>query len=95
VGVQEAASGSNCKGDLTIAALQIAIEFRQRKAGLIHRSDRGSHYTGDQYRVLLAEHGMKCSMSRTAKCLDNAVAESFFSTLKERVHTVRAIQGPR
>jgi putative transposase len=77
--------GSNCKDDLTVAALQMAIELRHPKPGLIHHSDQGAHYTSDRYQAVLANHKMKCSMSRTANCLDNAVAESFFSTLKNEL----------
>jgi transposase InsO family protein len=74
--------GVNCKDDLTVAALQMAIEIRRPKRGLIHHSDRGTHYASDRYQRILDQHGMRGSMSRTANCLDNAVAESFFSTLK-------------
>jgi putative transposase len=77
--------GSNCKDDLTVAALQMAIDLRRPKSGLIHHSDRGAHYTSDRYQAVLANYKMKCSMSRTANCLDNAVAESFFSTLKNEL----------
>jgi putative transposase len=48
-------------------------------------SDRGAHYTSDRYQAVLREHGIRCSMSRIANCLDNAVAESFFSTLKNEL----------
>jgi len=74
--------GSNCKDDLTSAALKMAIEQRRPKRGLMHHSDRGSHYASDRYQRILEQHGMRGSMSRTANCIDNAVAESFFSTLK-------------
>jgi len=58
-----------------------------------HRSDRGNHYTSARYQSLLGAHGMRCSVSRIANCHDDAVAESFFSTLKneqtlhDRYHT--------
>jgi transposase InsO family protein len=74
--------GSTCKDDLTIAALQMAIQARRPQCGLLHHSDRGAHYTSAAYQQLLAQYGIRCSMSRIANCLDNAVAESFFSTLK-------------
>ena len=74
--------GVNCKDELTIAALQMAIEIRKPKRGLIHHSDRGVHYASDRYQRILEQYGVRGSMSRTANCLDNAVAESFFSTLK-------------
>ena len=47
-----------------------------------HHTDRGSQYASGDYRARLAELGIRCSMSRRANCWDNAVAESFFSTLK-------------
>jgi putative transposase len=57
------------------------------KASLLHHSDRGSQYASDEYRTLLSGHGVECSMSRKGNCWDNAVAESFFATLKtELVH---------
>jgi putative transposase len=73
---------ANCREELTIAALQMAIESRSPPAGLLHHTDRGAHYTSAKYQSILATHGMRCSMSRIANCRDNAVAESFFSTLK-------------
>jgi putative transposase len=48
----------------------------------LHHSDRGSQYACGDYQDLLAEHGMTASMSRPGNCYDNAVMESFFSTLK-------------
>ncbi len=48
----------------------------------MHHTDRGSQYASHAYRDLLREHGMVCSMSRKGDCLDNAVAERFFGSLK-------------
>lgn len=67
---------------LTLDALTMALTHRQPVRGLIHHSDRGSQYASHDYRRLLAAHGIVCSMSRRGDCWDNAVAESFFSTLK-------------
>ena len=50
--------------------------------GLLHHSDRGSQYACHDYQRLLATHGLRCSMSRKGECLDNAVAERFFGSLK-------------
>jgi putative transposase len=72
----------NCREDLTLDALSMAIDNRSPEAGLLHHSDRGNHYTSTRYQSVLAAHGMRWSMSRIANCHDNAVAESFFSTLK-------------
>lgn len=66
---------------LTLAALQMAIEQRRPRRGLVHHSDRGATYAGGTYQDVLAKHGIVCSMSRKGNCWDNAVVESFFSTL--------------
>jgi putative transposase len=72
---------------LVLSALKMAVKRRSPQAGLIHHSDRGSQYASDAYQALLKAHGMETSMSRKGDCWDNAVAESFFATLKvERVH---------
>lgn len=74
--------------DLPLAALDMAIKRRRPGAGLLHHSDRGCQYTSAEYRAALAELGITVSMSRKGNCWDNAVAESFFATLKkELVHT--------
>jgi putative transposase len=75
---------------LVLAALNAAVERRRPGAGLLHHSDRGCQYTSAQYRDRLAELAITVSMSRTGNCWDNAVAESFFATLKnELVHRRR------
>ena len=63
-------------------ALRTALDDRRPAPGLIHHSDRGVQYASGDYRDLLHSNGIVCSMSRRANCWDNAVAESFFSTLK-------------
>src|SRR5207247_4935751 len=63
-------------------ALRIALLARHPDTGLLFHSDRGSQYTSDAYRALLAEAHVSVSMSRTGTCYDNAVTESFFGTLK-------------
>jgi putative transposase len=67
---------------LVLNALTMAVDDRKPGPGLIHHSDRGSQYASDDYRNALAAHGMVASMSRRACCYDNAVAESFWHTLK-------------
>jgi putative transposase len=67
---------------LTVDCLQMALTHRQPPNGLIHHSDRGSQYASHDYQRLLADHGIVGSMSRRGDCWDNAVAESFFATLK-------------
>jgi transposase InsO family protein len=63
-------------------ALEMAIARRKPAAGLLHHSDRGVQYACALYRSLLDGHDIACSMSRPGNCYDNAVAESFFGTLK-------------
>lgn len=75
------------KADLVNGAMLMAIWKRKPAKGLIFHSDRGSQYASDSYRKILETHGVKASMSRKGDCWDNAVAESFFHTLKtELVH---------
>ena len=66
---------------LTLAALQMALDQRQPAPGVIHHSDRGTTYASSAYQDALAQADMICSMSRKGDCWDNAVVESFFSTL--------------
>lgn len=68
--------------DLVINALEKAIKRRNPDPGLICHSDRGSQYCSHAYQDLLKKYGFLCSMSRKGECLDNAVAESFFHSLK-------------
>jgi len=68
--------------NLTQQALKRALALRQPSAGLLHHSDRGSQYAAADYRALLADQDMVCSMSRKGDCWDNAPVESFFATLK-------------
>jgi putative transposase len=72
---------------LTLDALGMALARRRPPQGLLHHSDRGSQYASSAYQRRLAHAGIVCSMSRRGDCWDNAVAESFFATLKvELVH---------
>lgn len=70
---------------LPLAALSAAIQRRRPNAGLLHHSDRGCQYTSAEYREALAKMDVTVSMSRTGNCWDNAVAESFFATLKNEL----------
>jgi transposase InsO family protein len=77
-------------GELTAEALKMAIKQRRPGKGLLHHSDRGVQYACQFYQQLLSQQGFIPSMSRTGNCYDNAVAESFFGTLKsEHVHHQR------
>jgi len=72
--------------ELVIGALRMATFRRRPGRGLILHSDRGSQYCSGAFQKELKSHGMRSSMSRKGDCWDNAVAESFFGTLKtERV----------
>jgi len=79
VGWQLSASLST---ELVLDALDNAVLRRSPGTGLLHHSDRGCQYTSAQYRDALAQRGIVVSMSRRGNCWDNAVAESFFATLK-------------
>lgn len=76
--------------ELPLKALRRALGARRPAPGLIHHSDRGSQYASDEYQRLLVNHEVVCSMSRPGDCYDNAVAESFFASLKKeclsRIH---------
>lgn len=67
---------------LPLTALDMAVRRRNPSAGLVHHSDRGCQYTSAEYRRELGKLGVTVSMSRKGNCWDNAVAESFFATLK-------------
>lgn len=68
--------------ELVIQALDMAVGRRQPASGLLHHTDRGSQYASHAYRDQLSRHGVICSMSGKGDCLDNAVAERFFGSLK-------------
>lgn len=76
------AMGERITAKLALDALRMALSRRQPPYGLVHHSDRGSQYASLEYRAELAANGIVCSMSRKGNCWDNAVAESFFATLK-------------
>jgi len=74
--------------ELVCAALRMAVEMRGKPAQTLCHFDRGSQYASDIFQALLKRHGFTCSMSRKGNCWDNAVAESFFHSLK-----VEAVYG--
>lgn len=77
--------GPSLERQLCLDALDMAIRERDPGPGLIHHTDRGCQYTSADYRRELDDRGFICSMSRKGNCWDNAVAESFFGTLKSEV----------
>ena len=77
---------------LVLDVLNMALLQRTVKPGLIHHTDQGRQYSSAAYQAVLEQHGMVASMSRRGNCYDNAVAESFFSSLKNELihhHTFR------
>ena len=68
--------------ELALDVLRKALRARRPPPGLLHHSDRGSPYASDDYRAELRAQGLRQSMSRKGNCWDNAVAESFFATLR-------------
>lgn len=79
------AMGERADQALASTALQMAIERRQPTAGAIHHSDQGSQYTSGAYQAQLRAAGLQPSMSRKGTPYDNAVMESFFSSLKQEL----------
>ena len=70
---------------LVLNALDMALERRRPQSEVLHHTDRGSIYGSDDYRNKLIAYSLIPSMSRKGDCYDNAVAESFFSTLKNEL----------
>jgi putative transposase len=86
------ATSDSLETKVCLDALRDALQARHPAPGLIHHSDRGTQYASTEYRELLRQHGLVCSMSRRANCWDNACAESFFSTLKTELVRGRVFQ---
>lgn len=63
----------------------MALQQRRPQSGLIHHTDQGATYAMQSYRQALEERGIVSSMSRKRDCWDNAVAESFFSNVKNEL----------
>lgn len=79
------AMGNQNNTELVRQALTMALSRRGPVRGTIVHSDQGSTYASGAYQQQLRDHGLRCSMSRKGECLDNAVAESFFGTLKNEL----------
>lgn len=81
------AMADHMRTELVLDAVAMAMRNGRLDKGCIMHSDRGSQYTSSDYREKLTELGLRHSVGRTGQCWDNAMAESFFATLKnERVH---------
>jgi putative transposase len=82
------ALADHMRTDLVIDALRMAVIHRDPPPGVIFHSDRGAQYTSAEFRDFCRDNGVRPSVGRTGICYDNAVAESFFATLKkELIHT--------
>lgn len=73
---------SSMQAELVNKALLMAIWQRKPSKGLIWHTDRGSQYASNSHLEIIRQHDIKQSMSRKGNCWDNAVAESFFNSLK-------------
>lgn len=87
------ATSRNVDRHLALAALGMALVNRRPGRGLVHHSDRGSTYASDDYRNVLDDEGIECSMSRKGDCWDNAVAESFFASLKREIEGIENFES--
>jgi transposase InsO family protein len=76
------ALAEHMRAELVCDALRMAIAHRRPAPGLIFHSDRGTQYTSTEFTDLLSANGITQSLSRPRQCWDNAVAESFFASLK-------------
>lgn len=76
------ATADHLRAELTCAALERALEGRKPAGELLHHGDRGSQYASAAYQATPARHGIEPSISRKGDCYDNAVTESFFSSVK-------------
>ena len=76
------AMSSRLYAEIVVKALSHALCHRKGRGEIIHHSDRGSQYTSQAFRQFALKKGVRLSMSETGSCFDNAVAESFFHTLK-------------
>jgi transposase InsO family protein len=83
------AMADHLRVDLALDALGMALAARRPAPGLVHHTDRGCQYTAAAYAASLVAHGLVISMSRAGICYDNAMAESFFATLKAELIDTR------
>jgi putative transposase len=79
------AMADNMQTDLVIQALRAAVTRRSPDPQLIHHSDKGSQYTSYRFQAELKNQQMLASFTATGACLDNAISESFWATLKKEL----------
>ena len=83
------AMAEHLRAELALDVLALALRVRRPPPGLVHHTDRGCQYTAAAYQQALAARGVTALMSRAGDCYDNAVAESFFATLKAELIDAR------
>ena len=81
------AMAEHMRAELVVNAITMAATHSQLAGGAIFHSDRGSQYTSKVFRDVLTELDLRASMGRVGSCFDNAVAESWFATLKTEIGT--------
>ncbi|MEU9058558.1 IS3 family transposase [Streptomyces sp. NPDC048430] len=79
------ATADHLRTELVAEALTAACRQRRPTHSVIFHSDRGCQYTSQQFAVLAAQFEVRLSVGRTGQCWDNALAESFFSTIKREL----------
>jgi putative transposase len=84
------AMADHLRAELALDALTMALDRRRPATGLVHHTDRGCQYTAGAYQEALTAQAIAASMSRTGDCYDNAMAESFFATLKAELIETRS-----
>ena len=84
------ALADHMRTELVVDALDMAFAQRRPGEGVIFHSDRGCQYTSADYAELARENGVVLSVGRKGECWDNAVAESFFATIKRELIDTRA-----
>jgi transposase InsO family protein len=84
------ALADHMRTDLVTDALEMAFAHRAPDEGIIFHSDRGCQYTSGDFATLARAHGVVLSVGRKGECWDNAVAESFFATIKRELIAPRA-----
>ena len=84
------ATADHLRTELVADALKAALRTRRPVGPVVFHSDRGSQYTSRELADLAAAHGIRLSVGRTGQCWDNALAESFFATLKRELTADRS-----
>lgn len=79
------ATADHLRTELVADALRTACRSRRPDGPVIFHSDRGCQYTSREFAILASEFGVRLSVGRTGQCWDNALAESFFATLKREL----------